>query len=264
MASPNTVYSYRKNAEQFFEFIQKPISEIAIEDATHYYGWLRTKYGIASQKQKLDTMSGLFEFARDMDHVRRNPFKLIQRPKYKKELTDRILTPDEVDQLIEGAVSVRDKMMIRLFYYSGGRVSEVLNVRWSDLVEREGGGQVTLFGKDGVTRAVLIPSPFWEELNAFRGHQREYVFRGGHGTRDGSRSLNRKSAWYIVNQAAKRAKLGNVSPHWLRHAHATEALEGGAPLHLLKESLGHRSIATTAKYLHARPMESSSSYLRKR
>lgn len=264
MASENTVRSYRKNAEQFFDFIQKPLAEIGIEDATRFYGWLRSKFGQASQKQKLDTMSGLFEFARDMDHVRKNPFKLIQRPKYKKELTDRILTPDEVDRLIAGAIRLQDKMLIRLLYYSGGRITEVLSVKWSDLVEREGGGQVTLFGKDGVTRAVLIPSPFWEELNAFRGHQREYVFRGGHGTRDGSRSLNRKSAWYIVNQAAKRAKLGNVSPHWLRHAHATEALEGGAPLHLLKESLGHRSIATTAKYLHARPMESSSSYLRKR
>jgi len=235
MASPNTVYAYKHNAEQFFELIQKPISEIAIEDATHYYGWLRTKYGIASQKQKLDTMSGLFEFARDMDHIRRNPFKLIQRPKYKKELTDRILTPDEVDQLIEGAVSVRDKMMIRLFYYSGGRVSEVLNVKWSDLVEREGGGQVTLFGKDGVTRAVLIPSPFWDELIAFRTNRRDCVFPGGHRGCTPGKPLNRKSAWYIVNQAAKRAKLGNVSPHWLRHAHATEALENGAPLHLLKE-----------------------------
>jgi integrase/recombinase XerD len=199
-----------------------------------------------------------------MEYVRRNPFKLIQRPKYKKDLSDRILTPEEVDRLINGAITIRDKMLIRLLLYSGGRVTEVLSAKWSDLVEREGGGQITLFGKDGITRAVLIPSPFWDELNQFRGHQREYVFRGGRGSCDGTKPINRKSAWYIVSQAAKRAKLGNVSPHWLRHAHATEALENGAPLHLLKESLGHRSIATTAKYLHTRPMESSSNYLRKR
>jgi integrase/recombinase XerD len=264
MASENTVRSYRKNAEQFFEFTQKPLTEIGIEDATRFYGWLRSKFNPATQKQKLDTMSGLFEFARDMDYIRKNPFKLIQRPKFKKELTDRILTPDEVDQLINGAVGIRDKMLIRLLYYSGGRVTEVISAKWSDLVERQGGGQITLFGKDGVTRAILIPSPFWEELNAFRTNRRDLIFPGGRGSSDKGKPLNRKSAWYIVNQAAKRAKLGNVSPHWLRHAHATEALENGAPLHLLKESLGHRSIATTAKYLHTRPMESSSSYLRKR
>lgn len=262
MSSPNTVSNYRYTAKQLFEFMQKPLASVTIEDATNFYGWLRARgYSQSSQKNKLDIVSGLFEFARQMDVVRKNPFRLIQRPKPKATLSERILTPDEVQKLIDAADTERNKALLRMLYFSAGRASEVIALKWADLKAREGGGQVTLYGKENITRAVLIPSPFWEELEAHRGKNWEYVFPG---TKKG-KPLNRKSVWYIVNQAGIKAGLGmNISPHWLRHAHATEALENGAPLHLLKESLGHRSIATTAKYLHTRPMESSSSYLGKK
>jgi site-specific recombinase XerD len=58
-----------------------------------------------------------------------------------------------------------------------------------------------------------------------------------------------------------RVGKGGVRPHWLRHAHATHALERGAPLHLVQATLGHASVATTSKYLHARPTDSSARYL---
>jgi len=244
------------------DFLQKPLTAATIEDATRFYEWLRAKnYSLASQKQKLDIVGGLFEFAREMEVVTRNPFRLIQRPKAKATLSERILTPDEVQRLIAAADTERNKALLQMLYFSAGRVSEVITLKWADLKEREGGGQVTLYGKENITRAILIPSPFWEELNAHRSKSRDFVFPS---VKTNSH-INRKTVWYIVNQAGIRAGLGsNVSPHWLRHAHATEALENGAPLHLLKESLGHRSIATTAKYLHTRPMESSSNYLRKK
>jgi integrase/recombinase XerD len=66
----------------------------------------------------------------------------------------------------------------------------------------------------------------------------------------------------IVAKAAQRAGLeGKVSPHWLRHSHASHALDHQAPVHLVKETLGHSNLATTGKYLHARPGESSGRYL---
>jgi site-specific recombinase XerD len=65
-----------------------------------------------------------------------------------------------------------------------------------------------------------------------------------------------------VRRAAQRAGVeGVVSPHWLRHAHATHALERGAPIHLVAATLGHASVATTGIYLHARPTDSSARYL---
>jgi integrase/recombinase XerD len=66
----------------------------------------------------------------------------------------------------------------------------------------------------------------------------------------------------LVYQAAKEACLDErPSPHWRRHAHATHALERGAPIHLVQATLGHASVATTGRYLHARPTDSSAKYL---
>jgi integrase/recombinase XerD len=78
--------------------------------------------------------------------------------------------------------------------------------------------------------------------------------------------LDQPQAWRLVRAAAARVGLptgkGGVSPHWLRHAHATHALEHGhAPIHLVPATLGHASVATTSKYLHARPTDSSARYL---
>jgi integrase/recombinase XerD len=78
--------------------------------------------------------------------------------------------------------------------------------------------------------------------------------RGGH--------LDPRQVRRIVLGAAERAGLeAKVSPHWLRHAHASHALDRGAPVHLVAASLGHASIATTGRYAHARPSDSSSRYL---
>ena len=66
----------------------------------------------------------------------------------------------------------------------------------------------------------------------------------------------------IVRAAARRAAIPvDVSPHWLRHSHASHTLDRGAPIHLVQQTLGHASVATTGKYLHARPTERSARYL---
>ena len=119
--------------------------------------------------------------------------------------------------------------------------------------------QVTVFGKGSKTRVVLLPPSVWAELVALRaGAQPDApVFRsrkGGH--------LHRTAIERLVGDAAAQAGLeGKVSPHWLRHSHATHALERGAPIHLVQATLGHASVATTGRYLHARPTDSSARYL---
>lgn len=83
------------------------------------------------------------------------------------------------------------------------------------------------------------------------------VFRSRKGGR-----LSTVQAWRLVREAAPRARIAApVSPHWLRHAHASHALDRGAPIHLVQSTLGHASVATTGRYLHARPGDSSALYL---
>ena len=84
------------------------------------------------------------------------------------------------------------------------------------------------------------------------------VFR----SRKGRKALSLRQVERIVQAAARRAGVElPVSPHWLRHAHASHALDRGAPIHLVQATLGHASVATTGRYLHARPTESSAKYL---
>ena len=81
-------------------------------------------------------------------------------------------------------------------------------------------------------------------------------------SRKGSGQLDPSHVRRIVYAAARKAGLAQpVSPHWMRHAHASHALDHHAPIHLVQATLGHASVATTGRYLHARPTESSSFYL---
>ena len=78
----------------------------------------------------------------------------------------------------------------------------------------------------------------------------------------GGRHLDVSQVYRIVAAAGERASIqGKVSPHWLRHAHASHSLDRGEPIHLVQQTLGHSSVATTSRYLHARPNDSSALYL---
>ena len=133
------------------------------------------------------------------------------------------------------------------------RVSELCGRRWRDFVERDDSAQVTVFGKGGHTRHILLSVGTWEVLCGIRGDPDEgqplFLSRTGGG-------LSVRQVQVIVRQAARRADVDkNVSPHWMRHAHASHALDRGAAVHLVHATLGHSSVATTGRYLRARPTE---------
>ena len=106
----------------------------------------------------------------------------------------------------------------------------------------------------------MIPASVWGDLTALQGEAGpdDSVFRSP----KGGGPLTSGQVWRIVKAAAERAGLGKaVSPHFLRHAHASHSLDRGAPIHLVQSTLGHASVATTGRYTHARPNESSGRYL---
>ena len=120
-------------------------------------------------------------------------------------------------------------------------------------------GQITVTGKGRRVRVVLLPEAVWEQLQKLPSGMDpdSPVFRSRSGA-----ALDRSRVLQIVREAARRAALPErVSPHWLRHAHASHALDHGAPLHLVQATLGHASVATTSRYLHVRPNQSSAAYL---
>ncbi len=144
-------------------------------------------------------------------------------------------------------------------YTAGLRVSEACGLRCRNLRARGETGQLTVCGKGGKTRTVLLPAAIWRDLKSLDNASEPDgpVFRSRSG-----KPLDRSRVLRIVQESAKRAGVdGAVSPHWLRHSHATHSLEHGALIHLVQATLGHASVATTSRYLHARPSQSSAEFI---
>ena len=181
----------------------------------------------------------------------------------KKTLVERILTVDEVKALIEQEQDWRNHLILKTLYQTGVRVSELCGLRWSDLTPRPEieTAQLTVYGKRGKTRHITLKKELAIELTKLRGDAEASapIFTSATNNPLAPAHIHR-----IVKRAARKAELpqaDKVSPHWLRHAHATHALNQGAPLRLVQATLGHASLDTTSKYLHIRPSESSGDYL---
>ena len=260
--SPSTTERYRRTSRRFLAFVNKPLHLVTLADIQ---GWQQTIVDLSpsSQRTAIATIKSLLSFGHKIGVLEDNVGLSMRSPKAKDCLNERILSEAEVSAMIGLETNPRNRTILRALYSSGLRVSELCQLKWKDLNARGGSGQVTVLGKGQKTRTVLLPASVWDELCQLRGDRSasDPVFQSREGDAVG-RHLDRTQVYRIVAAAALRAGIqGKVSPHWLRHAHASHSLEHGAPIHLVQATLGHSSIATTSRYLHARPSDSSALYL---
>ena len=294
--SPRTQDEYGRDLEQFVEFVALPLRYVTLGHLQEYREHLADQgYAKSSQKRKLSAVKSLFTFGTKLRYFAHNVGAALSTPSVRNNRAKRILSEADLWALLRDEKDLRNHVLLRLFYASGGRLSDLEDLRWRDVQDRpdlEGpdgrpGGQVTFFGKGGKTRAVTLYSKVWslitrlrsEEQSEGRGGPDDPVFRSQKGG-----ALSRWQMWNLVKKAATRAGVkltektrsdgtverdengesimtSRVSPHWFRHAHASHALQKGADLELVRETLGHESIETTKTYLHAQPGKSSSYYV---
>ena len=189
-----------------------------------------------------------------------NPIKEFNPPKIPKRLP-KALSLEEVESLIANAhreadlMSIRDVALVELLYATGGRVSEIISIKITDISKLGESDTlaIRLQGKGGKERIVPVGRFAQQSLNQYlvrlrpsllKEGRNEYLFLNARGTR-----LSRQSAWSIVDAAAKRAGLfEHVTPHSLRHSFATHLLDGGADIRVVQELLGHSSVTTTQIY----------------
>jgi integrase/recombinase XerD len=258
--SPGTQRVYRSDSDQFFAFAPKPMSGITLGDVQAFADHLVAS-GLkpATRHRKLSAVKSLFAFAHRLGYLPFDVARPLLLPSYRDGLAERILEEADILRMITLEPQPRNHALLVLFYAGALRASELRGLTWGSMQSRTDGGQVTVFGKGGKTRTVLLPAKVWAVLVKVRNGAADDapIFRsrkGGH--------LSAPQVWRIVRNAAMRAGLQRaVSPHWLRHGHASHALDRGAPVHLVQATLGHASVATTGRYLHARPTDSSSNYL---
>ncbi len=259
--SVNTQEMYRRVVYQFLEAVGKPIQWVTLGDIQAYADQL-VAAGLKppTRATYLAALKSLFSFCSRSGLTRANVGAAVSLPKGKDAIAQRILLKEEVMAIIYSEPDNRNRLIFKTFYYCGLRVSELCALKWHDLVPSGESGILTVFGKRDKTRHVLLPPGLYRELVESRGSALDDhpIFA----SRKTKGHLDRSHVTYIVKQAGLRVGVSSkVSSHWLRHCHASHSLDAGAPISLVQQTLGHSSVATTSKYLHAKPNDSSGLYL---
>lgn len=255
--------SYSTAIARFRATLATPLAAVTLADLQGYADSLAAAgLAPASQRRMLASIKSLLAFAYLGGHVPANAGRAMRLPPVRSRLAERIPSKEDVRTLLAHEPDPRNHALIRLLYATGLRLAEACALRWRDLQPRGAEGQVTVWGKGAKERAVLMTAGTWHEVLTLRppdADPGDPVFVSRH-----NRPLSPVQAWRIVKMAAVRAELETAalfSPHWLRHAHASHALDHGAPASLVRDGLGHASLLTTSLYTHARPDDGSGRYL---
>ncbi len=257
--SVHTQRAYLADVERFRAFAQKTLSLVTVSDIQAFEVSNET-LAASSRARVLSSVKSLLAFAHRIGYIPFNVGAVIQLPKVKNELANRLMEEREVILMIELEQSNRNKAILEVLYYGGCRISEVVGLSWKDLQPNKDSGQITVFGKGGKTRVIRLPERVYKRLLSLREQE---CSSGPIFASRLKKQISPEMVHHVVAKAAKRAGIDrNVSAHWLRHAHASHSLDNGAPIHLVQATLGHASLTTTSRYVHAKPNESSGMFLK--
>ena len=235
---------YRCVADQFLAYIA-PASLHDVKVKT-VIDWAEGLGGKPSSKAtKIKAVKSLLSWAHKTGYLLFNVGLPVKVPKARTALHERILDAPTVQAVIGSADSGRDQILLRFLYASGCRISEALGLRFKDLR----GNRCHIWGKGARERTVCVADSVADDLRSLRWSTDQadaFVFKSYRGN-----PLDPADARRILREAAASVP-EQPTPHWLRHAHASHALDNGAPIHLVQKSLGHANVSTTSAYLHCR------------
>lgn len=263
--SERTKKTYKKVIRTFFEFHQK----LSIKTTTpgHITVFLKDaeNRGVKNSTLNLylNALASLFNSAVQQRRIEQDPTSGLKNYRTENAIWRKTLSIEQIEQMLLKAPRKRDQLLIKILYYLGLRVSEVAEIQVSDFVNRKECVVLNIKGKGSKIRQAPISEKLWKEVLCYIKDQE--LRPSDHLINDEkthSRKLSTYSIWLAVKAAAKRAKIHPLpSPHWFRHTCATVSLDNGAPIHVVKERLGHASLSTTQIYLHAKPEEGLDKYL---
>lgn len=255
--SKNTALSYKSDLRIFLQYLQnKNIlpENLTHEEITNFLWYLKTdkKLKARSIYRMIESVRQYYKFLISEDIIKTDPTVYLTVPKIPVNLPD-VLNKQEVDKLLNSVndsddLSVRNRAMLELLYATGLRVSELINLKFSDININE--KFIRIMGKGKKERLI----PFGETAKQYikrylkirKDKNTETVFL----TRLG-KGISRVEFWrQLKNIAVKAGLVQKVKPHTLRHSFATHLLSAGADIRFVQEMLGHSSISTTQIYTH--------------
>jgi integrase/recombinase XerD len=262
--SANSVDAYLNDVNKLADYFEisglnKTVSEVTKIDLTEFITWLN-ELGMLpnTQARVISGIKSYFHYLCIEQLIAEDPTALLEAPKNTRKLPD-VLSIQEINQLLESIdVSVpsgiRSKAILEVLYGCGLRVSELVNLKISNL--NSDSGYIIVLGKGNKERIIPIGSVALKTisiyLNEVRNHlkikpgQEDYIFLNKFGAK-----LSRISIFTMIKSLTETTLINKViSPHSFRHSFATHLIEGGADLRAVQAMLGHVSITTTEIYTH--------------
>ncbi|HJD62192.1 MAG TPA: site-specific tyrosine recombinase XerD [Rickettsia endosymbiont of Degeeriella rufa] len=270
--SKNSILSYKRDLLDFHNYLAKQkLSELNIT-TDNIRNWVEylAENGLQARSinRKISTIKSYYEILISENHTNFNPLLNIDLPKYQNKLPE-ILSIDDIKSLLEycsqdiSPEGVRLNAMIHLLYASGLRVSELVSLKFSDILSNKVSREVkkifSVLGKGNKERIIVINEPAINSLvkylavrdnfvNKTKPKNLIYLFPSS----SAAGYMTRQNFAILLKSAALYAGLNpeHISPHVLRHSFASHLLEGGADLRVIQELLGHADISTTQIYTH--------------
>ncbi len=266
--SKNTVTNYRVDLEQYREYLLKQgISDVSQIDSDSVRIYLSNiiGFGIAktSAARKLSAVRGFIRWLSSRELLDYGAIAGLKGPKLPTSLPRALSYEDTERLLVEGPEQGkhyhRDRLILELLYGSGLRVSELIDLNWESIETDQ--RMIRVAGKGSKERLV----PFGPGVKKLLEDWQLLSKQGGSGplfiSEKGAERLTVRTVHRLVQRSALRVGLYGVSPHTLRHCFATHLLERGAPLRVVRELLGHESIAATQRYLSITAEQMKRSYI---
>lgn len=248
--SDYTVKSYETDLKEFYDFALD--KDINIELVREYLRKLyEDKYSNRSISRKVSSLKSYFKYLESEGIIKDNFMRLISNPKIEKTLPN-YLNYDDLEKLLNfpdrsNKYGLRDALILEMLYSSGVRVSELANMRLSDIDFNE--RKILILGKGSKERYVYYGSKCADLLDKYLKidhRDSPYLLIGKR-----KEKLNEREIRAIVTDTAKKAGISvHVTPHTLRHTYATHMLNEGADLKSVGDLLGHESLSTTQIYTH--------------
>ncbi|HAM97006.1 MAG TPA: site-specific tyrosine recombinase XerD [Marinilabiliales bacterium] len=262
--SGNTVEAYLKDIGKFTEYLEgqgfsanpTDVTQAKIREFIDFINELGMS--ASSQARALSGIKSFFKYLLIQDVIERDPSALIETPKIGRKLPV-VLSPDEVDSLIKAVelgseTGYRNHAILEVLYGCGLRVSELVNLRLTDVHYEE--GFIKVQGKGNKERLIPFGKKAKEAIQIQIRHYRanlkidkkdeNILFLNRRG-----KKMTRVMIFTIIKDLAEKIGLAkNISPHTFRHSFATHLMEGGADLRAIQDMLGHESITTTEVYTH--------------
>lgn len=261
--SPNTLKAYRNDLQQFFSFLNEEYELSDVKDVNHQYirSWIielltDQELSPSSVNRKISCLKSYFKFLMRNKVIQHNPMLKIVSPKKKKRLPSFVEEKAMMELFDDvafdsGFVGLRDQLILHLFYATGIRLSELIDLKIKDVdfVKKE----IKVLGKRQKERFVPVSDDllvlfnnYLKEREFYDEQKEECVFLTEKG-----KTIYPKLVYNVVNKSlGEVTTLKKKSPHVLRHTFATHMLNNGADLNVIKEILGHSSLAATQVYTH--------------